>query len=168
MQQAIEQRTAPVTRSRMHHQTYRLVNDNQRRILMDKVQRHGLRRKRSVMLCRLRFDQNMFIAEHDSAHFGRFAIDQHTALLYPLLQSRAGEPGQQAGEHLVKPHALAAGVKRQCNRFELIRHCDEIVGIIQCFIIVLICKVGLTVWSDRKSTRLNFSHVSESRMPSSA
>ena len=38
-------------------------------------------------------------------------------------------------------------------------------------ILNFICKVYLTIWRgtpDRKSTRLNFSHLSRSRMPSSA
>ena len=69
------------------------------------------------------------------------------------------EPIQGEGGYVVPPPEFLLELRRICDRHGILLVADEVQ-----------CGMGRTgkMWADRKSTRLNSSHIQKSRMPSSA
>ena len=91
MQQAVEHGATPVARGGMHDQTGRLVDDEQRFILENDVERDVFRLVYLVAnICRLA-DKQGLSSQHLALGFGfRAAVDLHAALLDPALQAVTG------------------------------------------------------------------------------
>ena len=90
MQQRIHQRTAPIAATRMHHKPGRLVDDKQRVVLEDDIERDVFRGFRTVASIVGHGDGQRLATEQFALGFAhRFAIDSDTAFLHPVLQTVA-------------------------------------------------------------------------------
>ena len=89
-QQTIEQRAAPITRRRMHHQAHGLVDNQYIGIAVDHIERHGLRFESSALGRRLQADLHPVVAAHRGRLFaGNAVVEGHVPGLNQLLQIAA-------------------------------------------------------------------------------
>ena len=119
VQQGIEQSAFPVAGSRMHHQPGRLVDHDDRIVLVDDVQIHRL--GPVGLLGRMVFDLDLdpLRAPNLCLAAAGDAVDQDAALIDPLLDAVAGIVGQQLGQALVQ---TAPGVFGGNRENEVMRH----------------------------------------------
>ena len=89
-EQAVEQRPAPITRCRMHHQAHGLVDNQYIGIAVDHIQRHGLWLESGALGRGLQADLHPVAAAHGGRLFGGdTVIDGHVPGLNQLLQIAA-------------------------------------------------------------------------------
>ncbi|MCY1557676.1 hypothetical protein D9M68_945460 [compost metagenome] len=89
MQQPVEHGAAPVAGGRVNHQPGGLVDDQQRVVFIDHVQRHILRRKGRGFGGGLRLHLDAVAHLHRIARAAHLAVDAHRAAFDPLLQAAA-------------------------------------------------------------------------------
>ena len=116
VEQGVDQRTVRVSRRGMHHQSCRLVDHDDIRILVYHVQRDILRRQRRVP--RLRYvHRHRFAAGDAAALDGGLAVHGHPPLLDVPRRLRAGQPVGAGGHKGVQPRPRVL-----CLSFQMQRH----------------------------------------------
>jgi len=101
MQQGVLQRTIRVAGRRMHHQSGRLVDDQQLAVRVAHIERDGLRLNVRLFE-QSRVNLDAFAAAHPLLRRGRAVVDLHASQLYPLLQAAARVAAKQLGKHHVQ------------------------------------------------------------------
>ncbi len=89
----------------MHDETRGLVDDDERVVFVDDVERHRLRRERELLRQQVGHEFDGGAKRHRLANFRRRAVDAHALRLDPALQPVAREFGENLGEHLVEAFA---------------------------------------------------------------
>ena len=106
-QQAVEQRARPVTGRRVHHQTGRLVDDEQVIIFIDHLQIHGFGLEGHRLLGGAHFHAQLVTHRHFGRRLGQhLAIERDRAIGQQLLQIAARELGYAQRQHLVGALAM--------------------------------------------------------------
>jgi hypothetical protein len=124
MEQAVEQGAIRIARRRVHHQTGRLVHDEQMLILEDDLQRKGLREIRDRPFPD-NPDMEILTAGQAIARASDSAIDRHPALPDPLLKATSGKLGQQLAQDVIEAPASRAGLGQEAallNRLVISSH----------------------------------------------
>ena len=114
VQQRVQQRSVPVAAARMDDEARRLVDDDQRLVLVHDRQRDRLRRVRTVARVRRRQHDHRFAAAGLARRIGRDAVDVHAAGVDPGAQPGPREFGQRLRQRRVE--AQARGGRRQRQR----------------------------------------------------
>jgi hypothetical protein len=86
VQQTVQDRAAPVTGCRMHDHAGRLVDNHQRVVFVDDVERHRLGRERELLRQQVGHELDGRAERHRLTDFGRLAVDAHPLRLDPALQ----------------------------------------------------------------------------------
>ena len=100
-QQRVLQRVLAIARARMHHHARRLVDHDDRGVLVHDVERQLLGRDAGLGR-QARLDRRGFAADHQVARADAQAVDSHGPLLDPALDARARVLRQQLGQRLVE------------------------------------------------------------------
>ncbi len=103
MQQRIEQRARPVATTGVDNEPHRLVDDKQRVVLVEDVQRNVLRTLGKHRLGWFRADQHDLPAPHLGLGIRRGTVDEDPPGLEPGLKPAAGMFGKQSSECLIDP-----------------------------------------------------------------
>ncbi|CFO01623.1 Uncharacterised protein [Bordetella pertussis] len=110
VQQAVEQRAAPVARPGMRHQPRRLVHHDPIGAFGHHVESHRFGRESPAFRGRLLPDRQDVAGADRLAHLGLGAVYQNVTGLDPALQPAARMARQQPRQHLVQ--AVCRGIRR--------------------------------------------------------
>ena len=106
---AVEQRALPIAAARMHHQAGRLVEHQQRVVLVDDIESHDFGRGRAVPRFGLHRERNGFSAPDLVLGIDHGMVERHPALFYPGGEAAARMLGKHLGQRLVEAHSGAIG-----------------------------------------------------------
>ncbi len=98
----MDERVPGMAGSRVDHEAWGLVDDEQIGVLKKNIERDILRLEEGRLGGRFREDDGLALVQF-FAWFRRFALDGGVALLDEGLEPRPGKVGQLAGEESVKP-----------------------------------------------------------------
>jgi hypothetical protein len=126
VQQGILQGAVRIARRRVHHQAGGFVDDQQRGVLMDQIQRDIL-----GQVLHLRVEsrlQHYTLATVDllPGTQADLAIETYTTLSDPLLQPGAGKIGEQGGQGLVQAFAGELSADLPGELLHPVTHCSSI------------------------------------------
>ena len=109
MQQPVEQRALPVAAARMHHQSGRLVQHQQRGILVHDIERNRLGLLSHVTWFRLQRERHALPAPDLALGIDRGVVEPHLALPDPGGKAAARMLREHPRQGLIEAHSGAIG-----------------------------------------------------------